>query len=158
MKVVKRDEAISLMKTLSILLDSTQDGRIISHHSQLVLSSQKIILLYVVKDKWFSFNDPRSILASLQAMNQSEGIKRKNIIHYLNEVEGRLKEINKEVEVVKIVVFGGEKYKVTRCLRLLKVEMCVMRSKKRSIVEKIFSKSLQEYISEELQIPVVISP
>ncbi|KAF9762710.1 hypothetical protein NGRA_1811 [Nosema granulosis] len=147
------------MNTLAIIVDTTEDRSILnffSQHNNTISNTSKIIILFVAKDRWFSFNEPRSILASLETRNHSEGVDRKNIINYLSEIEKSLRAINKSVEIVKIVVFGTEKYKVGKCLRLLKVEMCMVKTRKRSILQKLITKSMHEFINQDLKIPVIL--
>ncbi|EOB12203.1 hypothetical protein NBO_503g0002 [Nosema bombycis CQ1] len=92
----------------------------------------------------------------MNVLNHSEKVWRDRIIQYLSQIEKEIKILNNKTEIVKIVVFGEEKYKVTKCLKMLKVEMCLFKNKKKNVLTVLFNKPLHEFINEKLKIPVVL--
>jgi hypothetical protein len=149
------------MKTLGIVLrDSREEFRCLTHFErQLLSSAEQVVVIYIERNRWLFLNDPHTMLESEKLVALGERLHRKAIIAHLGTVEMAIKEINGVAEVTKLVINGDEKYKVRKCLALLGVELVIFPGveKKRRFWD-LFVQPLEEYVFEELSIPVVRMP
>ncbi|WUR02897.1 universal Stress protein [Vairimorpha necatrix] len=147
------------MKSVTIIIDNINQD--FSHNRntpewELIMSADKVVLIYIETQRWFPINDPQTICASINSLNSKKGIERRNIIALLKSLEFAVKINNKKAEVIKLILLGDEKYKITKCVSQLKTDLIIVfLPKKRNIFERIFSKTNGTLLVEELGIPVL---
>lgn len=148
------------MRTIAIIVDNLDQHMSPDKSSvewKMVQESEKVTLIYIENQKWFPVNDPQAICASLNTLSSKKGIERRNIITHLKNMEFEIKKNNRKVNVVKMILLGSEKYKIKKCILDLQVEMVIVFfHKKQTFLQKLFSKSTGTFLSEELNLPVLM--
>lgn len=142
------------MKTIAFVFQNKETSQIEWALKHFINDTHQIILIFIKSQKFFIINEPFAMLSFAKLLIQDNDTEKE----FLNSAK---KMINStiDVEIGKIVLCGDERYKLNACLCALNIDIVILGpdSEEKGIGKFVF-KSLSEFISCDLGIPVIKVP